>query len=67
MHACRKDTESLTAAEESDMQDMLDNGGYAQEPEPTEPAVVGRFTRLVGDRPRLADIIHDAIAHFERG
>lgn len=57
--------ESLSAGEERDMIDRLDNGGYAGEPVPTEDAVVGRFTRLVEDRTTVADIVHDAIEHYE--
>ena len=57
--------ESLSAGDASDMQDMLENGAYVDEPEPTERAVLGKFTALVGDKPGLADIIHDAIEHYE--
>ena len=56
---------SLSTGEEHDMQDLLETGGHAGAPEPTERAVLGRFTQLVGDRPQLAGIVHDAVEHFE--
>lgn len=56
---------SLSGGEESDMQDMLENGGYAGAPEPTERAVLGSFTRMVGDRPGVAEIVHDAVEHYQ--
>lgn len=57
--------QSLSPGDARDMQDMLENGAYAGAPEPTERAVLGKFTALVGDRPRLADIVHDAIEHYQ--
>ncbi len=57
--------QSLIGGEERDMQDMLENGAYAGAPEPTERAVLGKFTQMVGNKPKLADIIHDAIEHYE--
>jgi len=47
------------------MQDRLENGALAGEPAPTEQAVIGRFTALVEDQPRVADIVHDAMEHHE--
>ena len=57
--------DSLSSGDRMDMEDMLDNGGFAGAPDPTERAVIGRFTSMVGERPRLAEIIHDSIEHFE--
>lgn len=57
--------QSLSPEEEQDMRDMLENGAHAGALEPTERNVIGRFTRLLGDRPKLDDIIHDAIEHYE--
>lgn len=57
--------ESLSSGDRMDLEDMMDSGGYAGAPEPTERAVLGRFTDMVGNRPRLAEIIHDSIEHFE--
>ncbi len=57
--------QSLTGGEERDMQDMLENCAYAGAPEPTERAVLGKFTQMVGSKPKLAEIIHDAIEHYE--
>ncbi len=57
--------ESLSAGEELDLMDRLDDGGSIGEPEPSERAVLGRFTGLIGDQPQVGDIVHDAIERHE--
>ena len=47
------------------MRDRLENGGFIGEPVPSERAVIGQFTAMVGDQPGIADIIHDALEHYE--
>ena len=57
--------QSLSGAEERDMQDMLENGHLAGAPRPSERAVLGRFTSMVGEKAGIGQIIHDAMEHYE--
>ena len=56
---------NLSGGEERDMLDRLDNGGMGGESTPSERAVLGRFTRLVGQSKSVAQIVHEAIEHYE--
>ena len=49
---------------ERDMRDRLENGFLLGEGQPDEPELVRRFAGLVGEKPRLKAIIHDAIEHY---